>query len=696
MARSSAWLSLSLTFLVLFNGCFARQSFQQSPNECQLHQINAFEPTLRIQAEGGVTEFWDPYNEQFQCSGSHVFRHIIQPRSLLLPSYTNAPLVAYVQQGSGEFGIVVPGCAETYQYSQQSQQSEQERHQKIGSYRQGDILVFTEGTAHWRFEGHANCKMSSPSPPMCQLQSLPSPLYIPRFPLATSHHHIHLHFNYIPLTFQQKMARSSAWLSLSLTFLVLFNGCFARQSFQQSPNECQLHQINAFEPTLRIQAEGGVTEFWDPYNEQFQCSGSHVFRHIIQPRSLLLPSYTNAPLVAYVQQGSGEFGIVVPGCAETYQYSQQSQQSEQERHQKIGSYRQGDILVFTEGTAHWVYNSGEEQTVMVVLQDTSNDANQLDANPLRFFLAGNSEQSQGNSHQGQREQGRHQQGQREQEQREQGRQQGQQQHGGQQEQTRRLKEQLGYNSNLLSGFDVQIIKDALNTDMETAQKIVGENSQQERGHIITVERELQLIAPWYSQSEERKSGRQGGSSNGLEETLCTARVRQNIDNPERADIYDPQAGRFTALNRFTLPIFGLVRLSASRGVLNRNWGIVPKWTMNAHSFVYVTKGSAQVQIVNHQGETILDQQVQEGQLFLVPQNFAVVKQAGDQGFEWVEFNTNENAMYNTLSGRTSTLAGLPADIIAASYDLSSSKAQSLKQNMVSTWFYQASKGSRFV
>nr|GMD15527.1 rho-N domain-containing protein 1, chloroplastic [Ipomoea batatas] len=408
--------------------------------------------------------------------------------------------------------------------------------------------------------------------------------------------------------------------------------------------------------------------------------------------SSCLPTPTPPSSPTSNMERSGEFGIVVPGCAETYQYSQQSQQSEQERHQKIGSYRQGDILVFTEGTAHWVYNSGEEQTVMVVLQDTSNDANQLDANPLRFFLAGNSEQSQGNSHQGQREQGRHQQGQREQ-----GRQQGQeQQHGGQQEQTRRLKEQLGYNSNLLSGFDVQIIKDALNTDMETAQKIVGENSQQERGHIITVEKELQLIAPWYSQSEERESGRHGGSSNGLEETLCTARVRQNIDNPERADIYDPQAGRFTALNRFTLPIFGLVRLSASRGVLNRNWGIVPKWTMNAHSFVYVTKGSAQVQIVNHQGETILDQQVQEGQLFLVPQNFAVVKQAGDQGFEWVEFNTNENAMYNTLSGRTSTLAGLPADIIAASYDLSSSKAQSLKQNMVSTWFYQASKGSRFV
>nr|GLL30738.1 legumin A-like [Ipomoea trifida] len=464
------------------------------------------------------------------------------------------------------------------------------------------------------------------------------------------------------------MAKSSALLSLSLTFLVLFNGCFARQSFQQSQNnDCQFRQINAFEPTLRIQAEGGVTEFWDPYNEQFQCGGAHVYRHIIQPRGLLLPSYTNAPLVAYVQQGQGEFGIVVPGCAETYQSFQQSEQggsSFLDRHQKIGSYKQGDIIVFPESAVHWLFNSGNEQTVLVVLQDTSNDANQLDANPLvrnhkfNLFLV-----TQGSSWP---------------------------------ETRNKAREAASKDSVNRAESKDNIVKDALNTDMETAQKIVGERSQEDRGHIITVYRDLQLIVPSSSssRSEEHQTRKQGGgSSNGLEETLCTARVRQNIDNPRRADIFDPQAGRFTTLNSLTLPIFGQVRLSAARGILNRNWGVVPKWCMNAHSFIYVTKGSAQVQIVNHQGETILDQQVQEGQLFLVPQNFAVVKQAGEQGFEWVEFNTNDNAMFNTLSGRTSTLAGLPADIIAASYELSSSKAQSLKQNMNSVWFYQASSSS---
>ncbi|XP_019178690.1 PREDICTED: legumin A-like [Ipomoea nil] len=479
------------------------------------------------------------------------------------------------------------------------------------------------------------------------------------------------------------MARSSAWLSLSLSFLVLFNGCLGRQSFhgeQSQNNECQLSDIHPLDLTRFIPSEAGYTEFWDPDNEQFKCGGALAFRHTIWRNGLLLPSYTNAPLVTYVLQGSGIFGGIFPGCAETYQESLGD--GFLDKHQKIGSYKQGDIIVLPEGAVHWLYNNGEEDTVLVVLQHTSNDANQLDDNPLRFFLAGKPLLNPGSSHQGQREQGQ--------------REQGQQQHGGQRQElmTERETKEFGYGGNILAGFDVQIVKDALNTDRKTAEKIMGGKG---RGHIVNVDPILlQSIVPSSpSRSEKRRQpGRQGGgSSNALEETVCTARFSQNIDNPERADIYDPQAGRLTTLNSFTLPALSYVRLSAARGFLNKNWGLVPQWSMNAHSFLYVTKGSALIQIVNQRGETILNEQVREEQLFLVPQNFAVVKQAGDEGFEWVEFSTNENAMYNTFSGRASTLAGMPADIIAASYDLSESQAQNLKENMTSLWFYQASPDS---
>lgn len=100
-----AKLFLSLSFLLLIiNGCFARdQSCQgsfQSKNECQLRRINALEPNQRFQSEGGFTEFFDSNEQQFKCAGVEVLRHLIQPRGLLLPSYTNTPILFYVEQGT--------------------------------------------------------------------------------------------------------------------------------------------------------------------------------------------------------------------------------------------------------------------------------------------------------------------------------------------------------------------------------------------------------------------------------------------------------------------------------------------------------------------------------------------------------------------------------------------------------------------
>lgn len=71
------------------------------------------------------------------------------------------------------------------------------------------------------------------------------------------------------------------------------------------------------------------------------------------------------------------------GCPETFQSSQQTQQrirgrTFQDRHQKIEQFRQGDIMAFPAGAAHWLYNEGNEEVVLVVLEDASNNANQLD------------------------------------------------------------------------------------------------------------------------------------------------------------------------------------------------------------------------------------------------------------------------------------------------------------------------------
>lgn len=82
---------------------------------------------------------------------------------------------------------------------------------------------------------------------------------------------------------------------------------------------------------------------------------------------------------------------MLPGCPETYQSSQQSSQEgrqeegrrgerSQDRHQKIQHIRQGDVLAYPAGAAHWLYNDGENDLEVVVLVDTNNNQNQLDQN----------------------------------------------------------------------------------------------------------------------------------------------------------------------------------------------------------------------------------------------------------------------------------------------------------------------------
>ena len=69
--------------------------------------------------------------------------------------------------------------------------------------------------------------------------------------------------------------------------------------------------------------------------------------------------------------------------------------------------------------------------------------------------------------------------------------------------------------------------------------------------------------------ESQRGGRGGGGYNGIEETLCTLRLRENIHDPSRADIYNPHAGRISTLNSHNLPVLRWLQLSAEFGRLQR-------------------------------------------------------------------------------------------------------------------------------
>nr|GEW86289.1 11S globulin seed storage protein G3-like [Tanacetum cinerariifolium] len=484
--------------------------------------------------------------------------------------------------------------------------------------------------------------------------------------------------------------------SLLIVFsFLLVSTSFARQQQhqQQQQNLCQLRNIEALEPYDVVQAEAGVTEFWDANDQQFQCAGVDFIRHRIQPGGLMLPSYVNTPLLSLIERGNAVHGVILPGCPETYESSQVQQQQftgqgqrrgqgehggqqsvQTDRHQKVENLNKGDVVAIPVGAAHWIYNDGQEELVVVVFFDAQNKDNQLDEVKRRFFLAGNpgaqSQQQQGRQSQPWRQQG-------------QGRQdQPRRQH--EQGQGRRQSQPHRETGNIFNGFDVEFIAEAFNVDTQIADKLQGQNDQ--RGHIVNVGQNVQIIRPQQSQQQQqqqrqpqRQSKRGGGHGlNGLEETICSVKLKENIENPSHADFVNPQAGQISNLNSFKFPILQQLQLSVERGELNQNAIQTPHWTINAHKLVYVTDGSMRIQIVNNEGNSVFDDELREGQVVVIPQNYAVIKRAGQQGCRWVAFKTNENAMISNLAGRVSAIRSMPVDVVANSYQMSIEDAQRLK------------------
>nr|AAL73404.1 11S globulin-like protein [Corylus avellana] len=494
-------------------------------------------------------------------------------------------------------------------------------------------------------------------------------------------------------------------VSFSLCLLVLFNGCLGinvglRRQQQRYFGECNLDRLNALEPTNRIEAEACQIESWDHNDQQFQCAGVAVIRRTIEPNGLLLPQYSNAPELIYIERGRGITGVLFPGCPETFEDPQQqsqqgqrqgqgqSQRSEQDRHQKIRHFREGDIIALPAGVAHWCYNDGDSPVVTVSLLHTNNYANQLDENPRHFYLAGNPD----DEHQ---RQGQQQFGQR--------RRQQQHSHGEQGEQ-----EQQGEGNNVFSGFDAEFLADAFNVDVDTARRL--QSNQDKRRNIVKVEGRLQVVRPERSRQEwerqerqereseqererQRRQGGRGRDVNGFEETICSLRLRENICTRSRADIYTEQVGRINTVNSNTLPVLRWLQLSAERGDLQREGLYVPHWNLNAHSVVYAIRGRARVQVVDDNGNTVFDDELRQGQVLTIPQNFAVAKRAESEGFEWVAFKTNDNAQISPLAGRTSAIRALPDDVLANAFQISREEARRLKYNRQETTLVRSSRSS---
>ncbi|KAI3847951.1 hypothetical protein MKX03_017476 [Papaver bracteatum] len=452
------------------------------------------------------------------------------------------------------------------------------------------------------------------------------------------------------------MAKAIPFATLIIFFLV--STAFAQyqtgqqsqqqQIQQQEARQCRIQRITPSQPTQHIQSEGGVTEMWNEFDDQFQCAGVAALRNIIQPNCLSLPNFSPSPRLVYIQQGIDR--NVHPGCAEIYSSRQQSvrgggvrtrQGEQRDQHQKVHRVRQGDIVALPAGVSHWCYNDGNEELVAVSVNDLNNNANQLEQKLRSFYLAGGHQQIYSSVQSPQQQQ-----------------------------------QQRETFQNVFRAFDENLMAEAFNLPVEVIRRMQQED---QRGFIVRVTGEgMRMIRP--EEDEEYEERYQSRRENGMEELYCNLKIRQYLDNPKEADIYSRQAGRINHANGQKLQILNYMDMSAEKGNLYPNAMHAPHWTMNAHSVFYVTRGHAHVEIVGSNGQRVYYDTVNQGELFVVPQQFVSTIRAGSNGFEYVAFKTSSHPMKSPLVGYTSAFKAMPIQVLANSFQISTQEAQNLKYN----------------
>lgn len=92
------------------------------------------------------------------------------------------------------------------------------------------------------------------------------------------------------------------------------------------------------------------------------------------------------------------------------------------------------------------------------------------------------------------------------------------------------------------------------------------------GLIVKVKEPMRFVTPDEQQEQPRQVRGQrggGGSPNGLEETVCSAKILYNLDNQREADVFSRQAGKLSIVNENKLPILSYLDLSAEKGHLQQ-------------------------------------------------------------------------------------------------------------------------------
>lgn len=128
-----------------------------------------------------------------------------------------------------------------------------------------------------------------------------------------------------------------------------------------------------------------------------------------------------------------------------------------------------------------------------------------------------------------------------------------------------MKQQEGEAGNVFDGFDEQILAESFNIDQKLARQL--NSDRDNRGIIVRVEDHHQILTSLESQVQEEYGDNELEMFRDV--NFCHARLKLNINDPLRADFYNPRAGRLTIANSLNLPILRDLRLSAEKVTLYR-------------------------------------------------------------------------------------------------------------------------------
>lgn len=112
----------------------------------------------------------------------------------------------------------------------------------------------------------------------------------------------------------------------------------------------------------------------------------------------------------------------------------------------------------------------------------------------------------------------------------------------------------------------------------------------------------------------------------------------------------------------------------------QNAMFVPHYNLNANSILYALSGRAWLQVVNCNGNTVFDGELEAGRVLIIPQNFAVAAKSLSDRFVYVAFKTSDQATIARLAGASSTINALPEEVVANSFNLRKEEARQVKFN----------------